>query len=185
VKSLELRTTLAVVAAQKNAGTRTGQPSPSSGAEGVDFSPAPSTNASFSRTSRLLKHASFQNVYNNGRRHFSPHMSVFYLMQDEDKASRRGARVGLTVGRVLGGAVVRNRIKRRMRDAVRQNLGVLNSALVERKLLAEVVINPKKAALKAETSILMAEVAKAFEVISKAPVLAMKIEDTKSGRRRK
>jgi ribonuclease P protein component len=112
-------------------------------------------------------------------------MSVFYLMQDEDKASRRGARVGLTVGRVLGGAVVRNRIKRRMRDAVRQNLGVLNSALVERKLLAEVVINPKKAALKAETSILMAEVAKAFEVISKAPVLAMKIEDTKSGRRRK
>ena len=33
--------------------------------------------------------------------------------------AERGPRIGFTVGKVLGGAVVRNRMKRRLREAVR------------------------------------------------------------------
>ncbi len=68
--------------------------------------------ATFPRAARLLKHADFDRVYKQGRRHFSSHMTVFYLRQAEGEA-----RIGFTVGRVLGGAVVRNRIKRRLREA--------------------------------------------------------------------
>ena len=86
-----------------------------------------------SRVGRLLKHSDFERVYKQGRRHFSSHMTVFYLRQAEkdSPASRlpdRGARVGLTVGKMLGGAVQRNRIKRRLREAVQQRRMVLNGA---------------------------------------------------------
>jgi ribonuclease P protein component len=105
------------------------------------------------KSARLLRHEDFQRVYQQGRRHFSPHMTVFYLPRAEG-----GCRVGLTVGRVLGGAVDRNRIKRRMREAVR----------LERQALAtpaDMVINPKKSVLKAEFNGLREEVRRAFEAI--------------------
>jgi ribonuclease P protein component len=103
----------------------------------------------------LLKHADFDRVYKQGRRHFSSHMTVFYLPQAEG-----GARTGFTVGRVLGGAVQRNRIKRRLRDAVRQRRTILKGAV-------DVVINPKKSVLKAEFPILLDEVTRAFELIAR------------------
>jgi ribonuclease P protein component len=75
-----------------------------------------------SRSRRLLRHADFQRVYQCGHRQFTGNMTVFFLrrsgLPEEAGASLR---VGLTVGRVLGGAVERNRIKRRMREAVRLN----------------------------------------------------------------
>lgn len=113
-----------------------------------------SAGASFPRTARLLKHADFERVYKQGRRHFSSHMTVFYLRQAEGNA-----RTGFTVGRVLGGAVQRNRIKRRMRDAVRQRRSILQGPV-------DVVINPKKTVLKVEFPILLEEVTRAFEVIA-------------------
>ena len=67
------------------------------------------------RSGRLLRHSDFERVYKQGRRHFSAHMTVFYLRRAEGE----GLRVGFTVGRVLGGAVDRNRIKRRLRESVR------------------------------------------------------------------
>ncbi len=111
--------------------------------------------ATFPRTARLLKHADFERVYKQGRRHFSSHMTVFYLRQTEGMA-----RTGFTVGRVLGGAVQRNRIKRRMRDAVRQRRAILTGPV-------DVVINPKKSVLKVEFAILLEEVTRAFEVIAR------------------
>jgi ribonuclease P protein component len=97
-------------------------------------------------------------VYKLGRRHFAAHMTVFYLRRDDGKPAPTGPRVGLTVGRVLGGAVDRNRIKRRLREAVRYNLASLPIAV-------DVVINPKKSALTAEFNVLQDEVARAFQVI--------------------
>jgi len=82
-------------------------------------------------------------------------MTVFYLRQSEGIA-----RTGFTVGRILGGAVQRNRIKRRMRDAVRQRRSILPGAV-------HVVINPKKSVLKVEFPILLEEVSRAFEVIAR------------------
>jgi len=111
--------------------------------------------ATFPRAARLLKHADFERVYKQGRRHFSSHMTVFYLRQAEG-----GARIGFTVGRVLGDAVERNRIKRRLREAVRQRRSILKSPV-------DVVINPKKSLLKVEFPTLLEEASRAFEVIAR------------------
>ena len=112
--------------------------------------------ARFSRSSRLLRHADFERVYKQGQRHFAAHMTVFYLRRAKGDA----ARVGFTVGRVLGGAVDRNRMKRRLREAVRRHLppGVP----------VDVVINPKKSLLTADFADLLDEVSRAFAVIQKA-----------------
>ncbi len=118
----------------------------------------------FPRTRKLLRHADFQRVYQQGRRHFAAHMTVFYLDREIAGSAERsvflssGPRIGLTVGRVLGGAVERNRIKRRVREAVRASLKNLVRNV-------DVVINPKKSALRAEFSVLREEVAQAFESI--------------------
>ncbi len=111
--------------------------------------------ASFPRAARLLKHSDFERVYKQGRRHFSSHMTVFYLRQAEG-----GARVGFTVGRVLGGAVQRNRIKRRLREAVRLRRSVLKGPV-------DVVINPKKSVLTVEFPVVVEEVSRAFDMIAK------------------
>jgi ribonuclease P protein component len=113
--------------------------------------------AGFPRAARLLKHSDFDRVYKLGRRHFSSHMTVFYLRQAEG-----GARVGFTVGRVLGGAVERNRIKRRLREAVRLRRSVLKGAGA-----VDVVINPKKSVLTLEFSVVLEEVGRALDAIAK------------------
>jgi ribonuclease P protein component len=53
-----------------------------------------------------------------------------------------GARLGLTVPRALGGAVVRNRIKRRLREAFRQHRAEFGPQW-------DIVLNPRRAALTA------------------------------------
>ncbi len=111
--------------------------------------------AGFPRAARLLKHSDFERVYQQGRRHFSSHMTVFYLRQ-----AQGGARIGFTVGRVLGGAVQRNRIKRRLRESVRLRRSVLKAAV-------DVVINPKKSVLTVGFPVLVEEVSRAFDVIVK------------------
>ncbi len=118
-------------------------------------SPAARSGRKNPRSGRLLRHADFERVYKQGRRHFSTHMTVFYLAGTEGT----GLRVGYTVGRVLGGAVDRNRMKRRLREAVRL-------CRPGAGLAADVVINPKKSLRTAEFSDLLAEVNRAFEVIA-------------------
>ena len=117
---------------------------------------------------RLLRHADFERVYKLGRRHFSASMTVFFLarpevqMQDARrmaaKAAARGLRVGFTVGRALGDAVDRNRMKRRLREAVRL-------APAPAGVSADVVINPKKSLLAADFDVVLNEVRRAFVVI--------------------
>jgi ribonuclease P protein component len=134
--------------------------------------PAANAGAGFPRAARLLKHADFERVYKQGRRHFSSHMTVFYLRQAEGASpqgavpetavAEKGARVGFTVGKVLGGAVERNRIKRRLREAVRLRRSVLKSAGA-----VDVVINPKKSVLTLEFSVVLEEVGRALDVIAK------------------
>jgi len=121
--------------------------------------PAAKAGAGFPRAARLLKHSDFERVYKQGRRHFSPHMTVFYLSQAEAHSHEQSARVGFTVGRVLGGAVERNRIRRRLREAVRLRRALLKGAV-------DVVINPKKSVLTLEFSVLLEEVGRALDVIA-------------------
>jgi ribonuclease P protein component len=112
----------------------------------------------FPKRYRLLRHADFERVYKQGRRHFAAHMTVFYLRRPDGEL--KGARVGFTVSKALGGAVQRNRIRRRLREAVR--LGNFPTGVA-----VDVVINPKRSALTADFGNLQAEIEKAFQVIEK------------------
>ena len=126
----------------------------------------PPQRARFPRTARLLRHADFERVYKQGRRHFSASMTFFYWPRVEAESSKqragapalRGLRVGFTVGRALGGAVQRNRMKRRLREAVRISLPPVGIA-------ADVVINPKKTLLTSDFAVVVAEVSRAFAII--------------------
>jgi ribonuclease P protein component len=137
----------------------------------------------FPKTSRILKHSTFQSVYEGGRRHFSPNMTFFYMLQPVSEG-KVGAQIGITVGRALGGAVDRNRLKRRFRDLVRHNLGTLNNALADRSLSAEVVINPKKAALSADHEVLRAEIERGFSVIASAKLVPPSVNPEPKARRK-
>ena len=113
------------------------------------------TETGFPRSARLLKHADFERVYRQGRRQFSSHMTVLFLQQAAGEA-----RVGFTVGRVLGGAVERNRIKRRLREAVRRHRSLLTCPV-------DVVINPKRSVMVVEFAVLLEEIRRTFEQIAK------------------
>ncbi|HYK37942.1 ribonuclease P protein component [Alloacidobacterium sp.] len=107
---------------------------------------------------RLTRHADYQRVYQQSRKHFSASMTYFFTPRAEDLPVVNGPRVGLTAGRVLGKAVERNRIKRRMREAVRHNLGCLQSNV-------DVVLHPRKSVLEMDFSRLEGEVGRVFVTV--------------------
>jgi ribonuclease P protein component len=133
----------------------------------------PEPSARFPKSARILKHSSFQTVYQTGRRHFSPLFTAFFVLSP---SAVPGARIGITVGRVLGNAVTRNRIKRRTREAVRKHLAALNAAVADRGVEAEVVFNPKKVCAEVEFKRLLGEVERAFGVVAKAKIKESKRE---------
>ena len=106
------------------------------------------------REGRLLRHSDFERVYKQGQRHFAAHLTMFYLR----RPAGEGLRVGFTVGRALGGAVERNRMKRRLREAVWRHRGSVAAAV-------DVVINPKKNLLHMDFAVLLVEVERGFRVI--------------------
>lgn len=118
---------------------------------------------SYPRAGMRLGRADFERVYKLGRRHFSASITVFYLERQpgsDARASGRGMRIGFTVSRALGGAVERNRMKRRLREAVRLTRPFPGGSV-------DVVINPKKVVRTVDFGILRNEVGKAFVVIEK------------------
>ena len=106
----------------------------------------------FPKSKHLLKHADFQRVYQGGRRQFTGNATVFYLRRDGVGAGT-SPRIGFTVGKVLGGAVERNRIKRRMREAVRLSWSACEGPV-------DVVFNPRKSVLTLPFAELVEEVAR-------------------------
>jgi len=110
----------------------------------------------FPKASRLLKRADFQAVYQQGRKYFSGNVAVFY----RERGDQAGPRVGFTVSKALGGAVDRNRIRRRLRAAVQRRLGQLGRPV-------DVVLHPRKSVLKMEFSRLDAEIDDLFAVIQR------------------
>ena len=63
---------------------------------------------------RLSRSGEFERVYREGRSHASRHLVVYAFPRSDDETEPR---LGISVGRKLGGAVERNRIKRLLRDA--------------------------------------------------------------------
>jgi ribonuclease P protein component len=67
-----------------------------------------------SRRQRLSRSAEFDRVYREGRSHANRYLVVYSFPREADQESPR---LGVSVGRKVGGAVERNRVKRLLRDA--------------------------------------------------------------------
>ncbi len=79
-------------------------------------SEGPETDQRFPRSHRLTARRQFLEVYKCGRKVRRPSFTVFGMPNDVGRC-----RIGLTVTRKVGGAVVRNRIKRILRDSFRRH----------------------------------------------------------------
>lgn len=92
----------------------------------------------YPKSARLLRPQEFRQTYDGGTKHVCPLFVAFFRPREDDAPPR----FGFTTPRALGKAVVRNRIKRRLRECVR--LGR------ERYPVGyDVVFNPRKALLHA------------------------------------
>ncbi len=90
-------------------------------------------------------------MYDKGSRFSSPFFAAFCVREPEGG----GPRIGFTVPRALGKAVARNRIKRRLREAVRLSLDRLSPQW-------SIVFNPRPKALLAPLAELQHEVERLF-----------------------
>jgi len=117
---------------------------------------------------RLLKRAEYEAVYGAGQRRSSPQFSVFFRARSglpkeasgrepslkgrtmEAGAARNSSRFGISVKKALGGAVVRNRIKRRIREILRRNRTEIPTGW-------DIVIHPRATVAKAAFAPLEAE----------------------------
>lgn len=114
-------------------------------------------------TFRLRKHADYQRVYQASRKQFSRQMSYFFALREPGFSEEAIPRIGLTVGKVMGKAVDRNRIKRRMREAVRRNVAILEGPV-------DVVLHPRRSVIDLDFVTLDREIAQVFRGIQKTIV---------------
>lgn len=85
------------------------------------------------KSERLLERREFRQVYDQGQRKNFPLFTVFSLKTDLPRC-----RLGITVTKQIGRAVVRNRCKRVVREAFRRNKHLASGSF-------DLVINVKRA----------------------------------------
>ena len=67
------------------------------------------------RRGRLSRSGDFDRVYREGRSHSNRYVVLYAFPRSEDDAGE--TRLGISVGRKVGGAVDRNKVKRALREA--------------------------------------------------------------------
>jgi ribonuclease P protein component len=107
---------------------------------------------------RLRKHSDYQKAYAAARKRQSASMSWFLAPQAIEEGSEAQAqpRVGLTAGKVVGKAHERNRIKRRMREALRRHVELIPAGY-------DLILHPRRTVLTMEFAKLEAEVVRILE----------------------
>lgn len=110
------------------------------------------------KSSRLRKHADFLRAYAAGRKRQSATMSWFLAPQSQDDPNRSQAgRVGLTVTKAMGKAHERNRMKRRMREALRRHVDLVPRGF-------DLIIHPRRSILSVEFAKLEGEIVRILEI---------------------
>lgn len=105
----------------------------------------------FPREVRLVSRGEFDSVYRAGKRRSSPHFTVFFRANALSQS-----RFGFSIKKALGGAVVRNRIRRRVREIVRRHRMEIPAGI-------DVVIHPKSTVSKAPFAALEQELLKLLQ----------------------
>ncbi len=126
----------------------------------------------FPKSARLLRRTDYRRVYSEGRRRNLDWLVAFLL-----PTGRAGSRVGLTVPAALGGAVVRNRIKRWLREAVRRNRSAIGPGW-------DIILQPRAAVLTQEFGTIHEAVRKLFEGCAQSAQRAPNAND-RGGQNRK
>jgi ribonuclease P protein component len=85
----------------------------------------------------LVRRGEFDAVYRTGKRRSSSHFTVFFRANQMPQS-----RFGFSIKKALGGAVVRNRMRRRMREIVRCHRQEIPAGW-------DIVIHPKSAMARA------------------------------------
>jgi ribonuclease P protein component len=109
--------------------------------------------------SRLRRHADYLRAYAAGRKRQSASMSWFLAPRTQDgevSSAPAPARIGLTVSKVLGKAHQRNRIKRRMREALRRHVELFPDG-------CDLIFHPRRNVLIMEFAQLEREVVRILE----------------------
>ena len=94
----------------------------------------------FTKDERIRKKNEFIRVYSEGKRYICPEFLAFYLIKKEKNSTGNTnfpARLGMSVGRKFGNSVVRNKIKRRIREVFRLNKHLLLKG-------CDIIIHPKQ-----------------------------------------
>jgi ribonuclease P protein component len=117
---------------------------------------------------RLLKSAEYEAVYGARQRRSSPQFAVFFRSQltipreaptHQAAGLDRVSRFGISVKKALGGAVVRNRIRRRVREILRRNRTEIPSGW-------DIVIHPRPSVAQAPFGLLEAELVRLLKGLS-------------------
>jgi ribonuclease P protein component len=125
----------------------------------------------FSRDDRLRKRREFVECYASGVRVSGRHLQLFFLPVETappGEASTPRPRLGISVPRRVGGAVARNRVRRRLREIFRRNRDLFGDRA------GSVVVNARASAAAAS----YAELAEEYKTL-----LARSFQRTPEGRR--
>jgi ribonuclease P protein component len=106
----------------------------------------------FPREARLVRRGEFDAVYRAGKRRSSSHFTLFF------RANQLAcSRFGFSIKKALGGAVVRNRIRRRVREIVRGHRQEIPAGW-------DIVIHPKSSVARTEFAALAADLLRLLRI---------------------
>lgn len=108
---------------------------------------------------RLCKSADYRRAYAASRKRHSASMSWFLAPRQTDGPATAGPRIGLSAGKVLGKAHERNRIKRRMKEALRRHLELMPSG-------CDLIFHPRRVVLTMDFAKLEAEIVRILQQAS-------------------